>query len=262
MNSMTISGHDSELEDSMLFEHFGTASPNWQLGVDSDALLLSSDEGAARLAVPLNAAQSSLIRDFNGVTSHAAIEIAIYGAQQKLHLVGRRIDSKTWAGTASDYTDTQSVARDLSHGLAFAEHVVSEVNSLVVVIDHNSNIKRFNRLCEELTGMREEDVVGRSAHAFMPPAEQAVSRAHVNKFFESSASYEVERSINTLKGPRKILWRNKFVQSGSGPEERYLVCSGTDVTEERLAQSRLLELVNVDTLTGLPNRHAIHERIR
>src|SRR5690606_39067399 len=78
---------------------------------------------------------------------------------------------------------------------------------------------------------------------------------------ETSSSYEVEREINTLNGVRKILWRNKFVQSGSGPDERYLVCSGTDVTEERKAQARLLELATVDMLTRLPNRHAIYEKI-
>ncbi|MDB5839153.1 MAG: Cyclic di-GMP phosphodiesterase [Herminiimonas sp.] len=252
----------SDLTESMLYTHFGTTSPCWRLAADSDALQLSAEDGPTMFAIGLTPEQARKIRSFNGVTTHTTIDIELFGEQQRLNLIGKRIDVTAWAGTASDYSDTQSVARDLAHGLAFAEQVVSEVNSLVVVIDHNSNIKRFNRLCEEVTGLREEDVVGRNAHAFMPTNEQAVSRAHINQFFENASAYEVERTINTLKGPRNILWRNKFVQSGSGPEERYLVCSGTDVTEERRAQARLLELANVDTLTGLPNRHAIHEKIK
>ncbi|WP_233410255.1 diguanylate cyclase domain-containing protein [Burkholderia ambifaria] len=51
------------------------------------------------------------------------------------------------------------------------------------------------------------------------------------------------------------------MQSGSGADEQYLICSGIDVTEERNAQQRLTELANTDMLTGLPNRHAISERI-
>src|SRR3546814_685828 len=157
--------------------------------------------------------------------------------------------------------DTPAVAKDLAHGLEFAEQVISEVNSLVVIIDHNFNILRFNRLCEEVTGLSEKDVIGRPAHAFMSMDEREASRANLTQFFNSSVSSEVERTINTLNGPRTILWRNKFVQSGSGPDERYLVCSGTDVTEERKAQAKLFELATIDTLTGLPNRHSIYEKI-
>ncbi|TAL90875.1 MAG: cyclic di-GMP phosphodiesterase [Candidimonas sp.] len=247
--------------ESLLFTYFGTGSPFWQLAADSDALQLCGVQGIPNLAVALIPEQAGKIRAFTGVTSHAEIDIQLFGEPQRLSLVGKKNGPNSWSGTASDYMDTPAVAKDLTHGLAFAEQVISEVNSLVVIIDHNSNILRFNRLCEEVTGLREKDVIGKNAHAFMRSDEQVASRANIADFFKSASSYEVERHINTLNGQRTILWRNKFVQSGSGPDERYLVCSGTDVTEERKAQAKLLELATVDTLTGLPNRHAIYEKI-
>ena len=252
---------DDDVTESLLFTYFGTRSPFWQLSADSDALQLAGVKGIPNLAVALVPEQAREIRAFTGVTSHAEIDIKLFGESQKLSLVGKKNGANSWSGTASDYMDTPTVAKDLAHGLEFAEQVISEVNSLVVIIDHNSNILRFNRLCEEVTGLREKDVIGKNAHAFMRSDEQAASRANISDFFKNSSSYEVERHINTLNGPRTILWRNKFVQSGSGPDERYLVCSGTDVTEERKAQAKLLELATVDTLTGLPNRHAIYEKI-
>jgi cyclic di-GMP phosphodiesterase Gmr len=51
------------------------------------------------------------------------------------------------------------------------------------------------------------------------------------------------------------------MRSGSGVAETYLVCSGTDVTEEQQAKARLVELANNDVLTGLPNRHSIEATI-
>jgi cyclic di-GMP phosphodiesterase Gmr len=75
-------------------------------------------------------------------------------------------------------------------------------------------------------------------------------------------SYEVERKVRTVHGERLFLFRNKFVQSGSGIDEQFLICSGTDITEERRAQERLTELANTDSLTGLPNRNAIQDMIR
>ncbi len=250
-----------ELSESLLFAFFGTRSPYWTLSADSNALQLAGTKGTPNLAVALPADQAASIRAFTGVTSHVEIDVSLFGEPCKLSLVGKKDGTHSWSGTASDYLDTPAVAKDLSHGLEFAEQVISEVNSLVVIIDHNFKILRFNRLCEEATGLREKDVIGKQAHAFMAIDERDASRSNLTEFFRNSVSYEVERTINTLKGSRLIRWRNKFVQSGSGPDQRFLVCSGTDITEERKAQAKLLELATVDSLTGLPNRNAIHEKI-
>jgi cyclic di-GMP phosphodiesterase Gmr len=255
---LSMSGESTE---SLLFAYFGTRSPYWKLSADSNALQLAGTKGIPNLAVALKPEQAQGIRAFTGVTSHAEIDIVLFGEPCKLNLVGKKDSAYSWSGTASDYMDTPAVAKDLSHGLEFAEQVISEVNSLVVIIDHNFNILRFNRLCEEAIGLSEKDVIGKSAHAFMAQDERDASRANLNEFFRNSVSYEVERTINTIHGPRLIKWRNKFVQSGSGPDQRYLVCSGTDITEERKAQAKLLELATVDTLTSLPNRNAIQTKI-
>ncbi|TDA48018.1 cyclic di-GMP phosphodiesterase, partial [Burkholderia pyrrocinia] len=130
------------------------------------------------------------------------------------------------------------------------------------ILDRNGMVQRFNHLCEEVTGKREVDVIGRSAfELFMSPEQGAQSRSNITGFFASNHSFAVERYINTVNGPRLFQFRNKFVQSGSGVEEQFLICSGIDITEERNAQHRLIELANTDVLTGLPNRHAISERI-
>ncbi|QYD72012.1 cyclic di-GMP phosphodiesterase [Paraburkholderia edwinii] len=248
-----------------LYARFGTHSPCWRLSSDSNALELSpvTGNGPATAAVALSAQQAAQIRRLTGVTSHLTLDVRLYGEPLRLHLVGKKLNSSTWAGTASEYDDTESVARDLVHGLSFAEQVVSEVNSVVVIVDRNGRIQRFNRLAEELTGMKEEDVIGRSVWAlFMSSEAGAASSQNISGFFNRGVSYEVERLVRTVHGERLFLFRNKFVQSGSGMDEQFLICSGTDITEERRAQERLSELANTDSLTGLPNRNAIQDKIR
>ena len=179
-----------------------------------------------------------------------------------VHLVGRKINKREWAGSASAWDDTPSVARDLAQGLSFAEQVVSEANSVIVILDRMGNIQRFNRLCEEYTGLREREVIGQSVFTlFMSRREAAASRRNIEVFFREGNSYEVERWVKTCKGQRLFLFRNKFVHNGSGKNEIFLICSGTDITEERRAQERLRMLANTDSITGLPNRNAIHELI-
>jgi len=240
----------------------GTKSPCWRLGSDSNALELAAVRGLTNVSVALTDAQAAQIRSLTGVTSHLQLEISLFGHGLTLHLVGKKINLTDWAGTAADYSDTVSVASALSTGLAAAEQVVSEVNSLVVILDRNGKVQRFNRMCEEVTGMREVDVIGRSAFdMFMSPEQGRQSRTNIAQFFASGQSFEVERVINTVKGPRLFQFRNKFVHSGSGIEEEFIICSGLDVTDERDARNRLNDLATKDVLTGLMNRYAINATI-
>ncbi|VAG05584.1 RNase II stability modulator [Enterobacter hormaechei] len=252
-----------DLEQNLLFRYMGTHSPWWRLTADSNALHLAASESADIIqVVALDDEQAALIRQLTVITSSIAMTLPLYGVDVPVHLVGRKINKNEWAGTTSAWNDTPSVARDLAQGLSFAEQVVSEANSVIVILDQNGNIQRFNRLSEEYTGLKEQEVIGQNVFKlFMSRSEAAASKRNITGFFRNGSSYEVERWIKTRKGQRLFLFRNKFVHSGSGKNEIFLICSGTDITEERRAQERLRVLANTDTITGLPNRNAIHELI-
>lgn len=252
-----------DLEQNLLFRYMGTHSPWWRLTADSNALHLAASESADIIqVVALDDEQAALIRQLTVITSSIAMTLPLYGVDVPVHLVGRKINKNEWAGTASAWNDTPSVARDLAQGLSFAEQVVSEANSVIVILDQNGNIQRFNRLSEEYTGLKEQEVIGQNVFKlFMSRSEAAASKRNITGFFRNGSSYEVERWIKTRKGQRLFLFRNKFVHSGSGKNEIFLICSGTDITEERRAQEHLRVLANTDTITGLPNRNAIHELI-
>ncbi|HBI09556.1 MAG TPA: cyclic di-GMP phosphodiesterase [Franconibacter pulveris] len=252
-----------EQEQNLLYRYLGTTSPFWRLPADSNALQLAASENAdISQVVTLTPEQAEQIRAMTVITSSVTMSVSLFGCEVPLHLVGRKVSKREWAGTASSWHDTSSVARDLVQGLSFAEQVVSEANSVIVILDRLGNIQRFNRLSEEYTGMKEQEVIGQNVFKlFMSPTEAAASRRNISGFFRNGNSYEVERWIKTRKGQRLFLFRNKFVHSGSGKNEIFLICSGTDITEERRAQERLRVLANTDTITGLPNRNAIHDMI-
>ena len=191
---------DNQDDRSLLYQYFGTHSPYWRLASDSDAFELSAIKGAANIATALSPEQAAAIRDLTGITSSLRIEVKLYGEPIGLHLVGRKINPAEWAGTASAYSDTESVAKDLVEGLSFAETVVSQANSVIVIVDQHGRVQRFNKLSEEYTGKREQDIVGRSVFdMFMTREEASASRRNIAAFYRNGQSYEVERLINTVR---------------------------------------------------------------
>lgn len=250
-------------ESTTLYNFLGSHNPYWRLSENSDVLRFSTTETTEpERTLQLSAEQAARIREMTVITSSLMMSLTVDESDLSVHLVGRKINKREWGGNASAWHDTPAVARDLSHGLSFAEQVVSEAHSAIVILDSRGNIQRFNRLCEEYTGLKEHDVIGQSVFKlFMSRREAAISRRNNSSFFRSGNAYEVERWVQTRKGQRLFLFRNKFVHSGSGKNEIYLICSGTDITEERHAQERLRILANTDSITGLPNRNAMQELI-
>lgn len=245
-----------------LIDHFGTASPTWSLSFDSDTMEWSDTADKVITTSRLTPQQAQTIRDLSGETRHLTMEVPLFGEQTQLHLVGKKVGGNRWEGKAADSMDTHTVALDLSASLAFAEQVVAESNTLMIILDSLGNIQRFNRLCEEVTGVREAEVIGRNAFdLFITDDAREASKSNIKSFFETGLTSEVERPIKTKAGRRLIMWRNKLITNRLNPDKRYIICSGTDITEERLAQTRLQELASTDTLTGLPNRHAVYELI-
>ena len=86
---------------SILYLHFGTPRPYWRLGSDSNALELSAEKGIVNVAISLTQWQAGKIRQLTGITSSFTLDITLFGSSVRLYLVGRKIDSQVWAGTAS-----------------------------------------------------------------------------------------------------------------------------------------------------------------
>ena len=105
--------------------------------------------------------------------------------------------------------------QDLVEGLSFAETVVSQANSVIVIVDQHGRVQRFNKLSEEYTGKREQDIVGRSVFdMFMTRG--GLGLAATSPPSTATASPTSRAPDQHGQGPEAVLFRNKFVTSGSG----------------------------------------------
>ncbi len=134
--------------------------------------------------VELSPEQAGRIREMTAITSSLLITLSIEKQATAVHLVGRKINKREWAGSLATWPDTPAVAPTQAQELSFAEQIVSEASSVIAILDSRGRICRFNRLCEEYTGLKERDVIGQSVFKlFMSRREAAASRHYIEGFF-------------------------------------------------------------------------------
>lgn len=235
---------------------FGTDVLRWRLPSDSNALELGPEGRMPTTTVLLDSAQAQEVRTMGGMTSTVVLDVKVFAEPFTLQLLGKKVAGMWWGGSATPIAKHVSNVDPLVMALSFAELVISEVNCVVAIIDNHGRIQRFNRLAEEVSGMKERDVIGMNAFdLLMSENDGRNSRARVGEFFKTGQTYDVERTIQTIKGPRLFQIRNKFLRTGTQPDQTFLICSGVDITEEREIQKRLVHAANSDALTGLGNRN-------
>ena len=106
--------------------------------------------------------------------------------------------------------------QDLVEGLSFAETVVSQANSVIVIVDQHGRVQRFNKLSEEYTGKREQDIVGRSVFDMFMTRESLGLPPQHRRLLPQRPVLRGRAPDQHGQGPRLFLFRNKFVTSGSG----------------------------------------------
>jgi PAS domain S-box-containing protein/diguanylate cyclase (GGDEF)-like protein len=141
--------------------------------------------------------------------------------------------------------------------------VVETAGALVLLADPQGRIVMFNRACEETLGWPAAEAIGRPAWEVLRGAndEQALARL----FEELSAGRLPARLQGEWRtrdgGVRSIVWTHTRLERADGSVE-YVLGTGIDTTELRGAEERLRYVSNFDTLTGLPNRLLLRDRVR
>jgi two-component system, chemotaxis family, CheB/CheR fusion protein len=111
---------------------------------------------------------------------------------------------------------------------------------LVVVLDGDGRIVRFNQACQDLTGYTEGELKNRQTWEFLVPIE-AVADAKLA--FDKAAAgtpSKIDYPWLTKTGRRvTISWSN--TSSRSDQSVKYVICAGIDITERREATDQVRE---------------------
>ncbi|MGA8025780.1 MAG: PAS domain S-box protein [Bryobacteraceae bacterium] len=121
--------------------------------------------------------------------------------------------------------------------------ILDTVEALVVVLNPNGRILRFNRACEEITGYSRDEVVGKQVgDLFIAKEDRDCFTKIFEQLREGCAPKERESYWLTRDGSRRLIgWSTTVVRNGRGAP-RFIIAAGIDRTESKRLEKTILEI--------------------
>jgi len=157
-------------------------------------------------------------------------------AEQALQDAYGELDARVRTRTAELAQANEALQRERN----FVNAVVETAGALVVVLDSNGRIVRFNHACQRTSGYTFDEVRGRVLFPLLiPPAEVEAVSATFRGLKAGDFPSGIENHWVARDGSlRFITWAYTAIAGSDGAVE-FVIGTGLDVTESRLAQKAL-----------------------
>jgi PAS domain S-box-containing protein len=120
-----------------------------------------------------------------------------------------------------------------------AQIVIETVGALVVVLDRDGRIVRWNAACEAASGWDRDEVLGTELWLLVAPEEREAVRASFGRLLPRAFPNRGQNHLTTKRGGRRLVsWSNTALLDERG-EVRLVVATGIDITERIHAEEEL-----------------------
>ena len=157
----------------------------------------------------------------------------------------RREDGHPWFihGVAFDISDLKRVEEELQEERNFVSTILDTVGALVVVLDGEGRILRFNPACELTTGYSMAEVQGRCLWDLFLAGEEA---DRFKAVFELLCTDLLPRDYQscwvTRRGDQRLIAWTSTLLPGSGDTSNYIIATGIDITERKHLEKAILDI--------------------
>ncbi|MEW6444092.1 MAG: PAS domain S-box protein [bacterium] len=169
-------------------------------------------------------------------------------------VLGRRASDR-------DITDRKRAEEALREERDFTAAVLDTAGALVVVLDREGRITRFNRACEAITGYPAEEALGRVSWDFLIPSEELPGVRQVWAALQAGDFPNRHENHWVAKdGSRRLIeWSNTAIAGARG-EVEHVIATGVDITERRLHEVRIARLTKLYRVLSRVNEAIVRTR--
>ena len=142
-----------------------------------------------------------------------------------------------------DITELKQTEEALQEERNVLSAILDTVGALIVVLDPEGRIVRFNRACEQTTGFSFTDVRGKFLpDLFVNPEESEGFRGMMHELKSGQKPAEFESTWLTWNGTtRRIAWSTSVLE-GKRREVHHIIATGIDITERKHLEKAILEI--------------------
>jgi PAS domain S-box-containing protein len=157
----------------------------------------------------------------------------------------RKKNGRPWFihGIGFDITELKQVEEELQQERNVVSAILHTVGSLVVVLDPQARIVRFNRACEQLTGYSFAEVEGKYLWDLcVVPAEAERFKVIVDQLRVENSAKDYETSWVARDGSRRLIAWSSTILPGENESPAYIIATGIDITERKRLEKAILEI--------------------
>lgn len=208
------------------------------------------------------ASRAGLERTLTGKeTRHRIERVFVDGRQRTLEVDYRpfRVNGAVQGIVASLRDITERVAAERELKIAA---VAFEIQEGIVITDARGMVIRVNRAFMRETGFSAREVLGKPPVMLISPRHGSDELEQGLERLSRDESWHGELWCRRKNGTEfPILLTISTVTDGKGAISHF-VGAFLNITERKAAEEKILNLAFFDTLTGLPNRRMLHDRLR
>ena len=160
-------------------------------------------------------------------------------------------------GTARNITATREADRERR----IVQEVLSSMREAVTVCDLDFNFVSVNPAFTRITGWQEHEVIGRSASLLNCAQHSAEYYQNMRESIAREGLWRGELWQRRKDGEEFLSWLQSSEVRDAHGQRTHFIGVLTDITERKRNEQELRYLANYDTLTGLPNRTLLSERL-
>lgn len=139
--------------------------------------------------------------------------------------------------------DGQTTEEALQQERHVVSAILDTVGALVVVLDPDGRITRFNRACELTTGYSLEEVRGKSLwDLFLMPDEVERFKSTFAQLSADLLPEDYQTYWVTRHGTRRLIAWSSTILPGSNGTPNYIIATGIDITEREQLEKALLNI--------------------
>ncbi|WP_313912630.1 EAL domain-containing protein [Tahibacter sp.] len=201
-----------------------------------------------------------------GVTDHFESEHRVAHAQggwiwvlSRGKIVERENDGQPAriSGTARNVTESRLAERERR----IAAEVIRNMTEAVTVTDLDYRFTSVNLAFTRMTGYREDEVLGHNAALLNSPQHAPEVYEQMRETLSQTGHWRGELLQRRKDGEEFLSWLELAEVRDAQGTRTHFVGVLSDITDRKRAEQELRYLANYDTLTGLPNRTLLGERL-